>query len=319
MKIKKEYIFLALVIGVLAGYLLQREPNRTHYHLPEVSPLDGKGVSKIEIITPEESIVLNRQDAAWVIAPKAYPADSNRVQEMLRVMGNLSVTAMVSSSKSYERYDLSDNRKIHVKAWVGDDIGLEFDVGKRASTYQHTYVRFPEDSNVYQAGGDLRTIFENKSQTLRDRSVLSFIKEDIREIQINQGEKSMLIRRKAIPIEKDKTDIDNATGTRTTETAAVWETADGKKVDEFRVSQALLPLADLNCQKYIENKTKPDFKDPQYSVQLQGTEELFLWIFDRNDGEAESYAAVSSQNDYPFFLSKHQVENIKEKIEQMMQ
>jgi hypothetical protein len=69
----------------------------------------------------------------------------------------------------------------------------------------------------------------------------------------------------------------------------------------------------------MEGKTKEDFKDPIYSVQLHGIEEHVLSIYPKIDEEAEEYPAVSSMNDYPFLLSKWQSENLMKPGELLME
>ena len=47
MKVKKEYIILALVIIALSVYLAMRTSDRTHYKLPDVPPVVAKEISKL--------------------------------------------------------------------------------------------------------------------------------------------------------------------------------------------------------------------------------------------------------------------------------
>ena len=321
MKIKKEYFILAIVMVSLILYLMLRESDRTHYRLPAVPGIDGKRITKIEIFTPDESIALSKKDDKWFIAPKAYLADSSKVQSMLNVIESLTVTAMVSSSKNYDRYDLSDDRKISIKAWGGNSIDREFDIGKSASTFQHTHVRLPEDPNVYHAKGNFRFTFDNKSENLRDLTVLSFDTEDIREIHIGLDNKTIQVSRTEVPVEIEKPQTTQTKDTDTThphETKSVWQTAEGKNVDDSKVKQVVAYLSELDCERYVEGKTKEAFQDPIYSITMQGAEEYTLLIFTPTEGEEKSHPAASSQNDYPFILSDFKVNNIKKKIEEML-
>ena len=60
--------------------------------------------------------VLNKKGNNWYVSPEGYPVDSGKIKTMLDVIENLTVTAMVSESKNYDRYDLSDDKKITIKA-----------------------------------------------------------------------------------------------------------------------------------------------------------------------------------------------------------
>jgi hypothetical protein len=59
-------------------------------------------------------------------------------------------------------------------------------------------------------------------------------------------------------------------------------------------------LSILSCDEYIEDKAKEDFSSPIYSVSLKGLKEYTISFFDKTDN---TYPAVSSQNQYPFFMS----------------
>lgn len=117
MKLKKEYFILAAILVALILYLALHRSNRTHYQLPELSEVTGKHISKLEITTAGNSIIFNQKDNTWNIEPNGYRADSTKVKNILNVIEKLKLTALVSESKNYIRYDLSNDKNIHVKAW----------------------------------------------------------------------------------------------------------------------------------------------------------------------------------------------------------
>ena len=75
MKMKKEYLILVAVIVLLSLYLVFHNSDRTQYQLPVIPEIVKKNISKIELSTSRESIVLSKQDDAWAIGPEGYPAD----------------------------------------------------------------------------------------------------------------------------------------------------------------------------------------------------------------------------------------------------
>jgi len=186
MKIKKEYVILAGVMVALILYLVLHRSNRTHYKLPDITEISGKQISKLEIGKADKTLALNKKDTTWYIDPKGYPADSDKVKNMLDVIEKLTLTALVSESKNYVRYDLTDGKKITVQAWKGKTLSREFDIGKTANTYQHTFVRLATDSNVYHARGDFRRKFDQTVNDLRDKTVLSYTQKDIRDITLTK-------------------------------------------------------------------------------------------------------------------------------------
>jgi hypothetical protein len=66
-------------------------------------------------------------------------------QEMLDTLGGLTLTALVSESKNYALYELDDAQKANVKAWQGDQLKRDVDVGKAAPSFRHTFVRLAGD------------------------------------------------------------------------------------------------------------------------------------------------------------------------------
>ena len=141
MKLKKEYFILAAILVALILYLALHRSNKTHYQLPELSEVSGKLISKLEIITAGNSIIFNKKDTTWNIEPKGFRADSTKVKNILNVIEKLKLTALVSESKNYVRYDLRNDKNIHVKVWQGKTLLREFDIGKAAPTFKHTLDR----------------------------------------------------------------------------------------------------------------------------------------------------------------------------------
>ncbi len=319
MKIKKEYSILLAVIIALSLYLTLRNPDRTLYKLPEVPEVARKDISKIEIAKPDISIVLNKQGGSWHIAPQAYSADTDKVKNMLDVIEKLTLTALVSESKNYDRYNLNDNEKIVVKAWKEDILRREFEVGKAATSYRHTFVKLAGDDRVYHARGNFRDKFDQTVDNLRDKTVLSFDQTEIQEIRIAKGEQLMVFGRKQVPVEVTAGKEAEVRSPPSPKAQPAWQTAEGKKGDESKLSRLLTTLSNLRCEKYIDDRKKEDLTNPIYALQLKGSQEYTLSIFAKRDKSDKNYPAVSSANDYPFLLSDRQADDIMSNPDEMLQ
>ena len=316
MTLKKEYFILTAVIVALILYLVFHRSNRTHYTLPEISSIPGKQISKIELAKADGTVVLIKKDNTWHIGPKEYPADSEKIKDILNVIENLKVTALVSESKNYVRYDLNPDKKINVKAWRGKSLIREFDIGKAAATFQHTFVKLAKDPNVYHARKDFRQKFDRTVEDLRDRTVLSFVQKDLREIKIARDEKAVALDLKQV-VEADGEKKNAADGTgKSPGPQAAWVDTNGKKVDSAKVGRLLGFLNRLECEAYMNVSKKDDFKDPVYSVTLQGARKYTLSIFAKKNKDEKTYPAVSSENAYPFLLSDTQIDSLKANIDE---
>lgn len=323
MKIKMEYLVLAAIIVCLSLYLVFQKSDETGYRLPDIPDIHKKEISKVEIkIASEEPLVLHKEDNTWMIAPMDYPADSGKVESMLDVMDELTLTALVSESENYGRYDLGDDKKINVKAWAKDTLIWSFDIGKAASTFRHTFVRIGEDKRVYHAQENFRSKFDLSIEKLRDKTVLSFNESDIQKLAVTNKGKVLQLAMNQIPVEVS-TDEGRQSGDQKEEekappeTQPVWQDQDGNRTEKSKVDKLLSNLSKLTCESYIAGKGKKDFADmkPIYTVTLTGPEEYSLTVFEKADKDANGYPAISSQNEYPFMLAGFRADNIMSGLE----
>jgi len=319
MKAKKEYAILIVIIVALGLYLVFRNPDRTQYELPQLSHVETAEITKIEVFKGDRSIALKKEGDDWHIQPEGYPADGDKVNKMLEAVDQLAVTALVSESKSYGLYDLDGDKKITVKAWSGDKLQREFDLGKAASSFRHTFVRLAGDDRVYHGLGNFRGKFDQTIDNLRNKTVLSFDQDEIEGIRLTQEKEDVTFVRTQLPVEVS-TDQDEAAAESVQQPAVemIWQTADGKTGDEAKLKGLFSTLSRLRCETYIDDKTKEDFKEPIYAIELQGAQAYTLSIFAKMDEEAKSYPSVSSINDYPFLLSERQAENLMKKYDELL-
>lgn len=319
MKLKKEYFILAAILVALILYLALHRSNRTHYQLPELSEVSGKHISKLEITTAGNSIIFNQKDNTWNIEPKGYRADPTKVKNILNVIEKLKLTALVSESKNYVRYDLRNDKNIHVKAWQGETLLQEFDIGKAAPTFKHTFVKLPDDPNVYHARGDFRRNFDRSVDDFRDKTVLSFAQNTIQGIELTLEKKTISLSRKEIPETfPEKKDEPAAKAAKELKTKTVWEDTKGHEVAPSKISSLLSFLNSLECERYLDDLKKEDLKNPIYTVALNGEKEYSLLVFSKKDNNAKNCSAISSENESPFSLSDTQVDTIKSKLGEIL-
>ena len=315
MKFKKEYVILGVVILALGTYLLLNQQDRIHYALPETADLDATKITKIEITKAGKTVSLTRQDDQWRLTPGDYPADQTQVERMLKSVAELTVTALVSETQNYARYDLDADRRIDVQAYEGNQLVRRFMVGKAASTFRHTHVLLGEDKNVYHAAGSFRWEFDKPVDDLRDKKVLDFERGMITEIAIETDDKQLVITKQAPPPAKaepagDKSDNEAAQAPAPPDR---WLTADGQAVDAADVEQFLSALAPLKCSTFLETEQKNALTDPQVRLQLKGAETAKTLDLFPPSAEAESdYAGISSDSPYPFTLAEFDVTKIKD-------
>jgi Domain of unknown function (DUF4340) len=310
MKVKKEYVILAVVIFTLAGYLLVKKSNRLHYTLPQTPTIAQNDISRLELKKTDQRITLNKKDGAWFIMPGDYPADKAKIDRIIKTITGFSINTLISESGDYLRYDLTDDKKVAVQVFGKDGPLFSFSVGKHAPTFQHTFVTIAGDKKVYLAQGNFRSDFEQSAEDLRDKHVLSFSQKTLSAIEITDDGKTWDIKKNT---EEKKETKEKAAPAA----AARWTDADGKMIPESAINDLFSELTGLQCESYLEGKKKEDLKDPILVVDLKGDKNATLSIFEKSDNKAASYPAISSTNAYPFSLQKYKIELIRKAIKEI--
>lgn len=309
----KEYIILAVVIILLGTYLFLRSSDRSQYQLPSIPAMAGEEISRMEIGSFGTVIALTRASDQWLIGDKLYPADETKVKNILKVLEALKLTALVSEAKAYSRYDLTDEKKISIKAWAGDRLVRDIDIGKEADTYQHTFVRLGDNPNVYHAQNSFRRTVDQTTDTLRDKTALSFNTTDIKEIQITDDGNSMTLTLEKPEAEPAGEATDHPSSE---ESSPVWLAGDGNPVQADTVQRLLSQLAHLTCEGYLKDDHTKVFEKPIRTILLTGDQTYSLSIFEKQASETP-HPATSSQNSYPFALSESTWTRLTEVLESL--
>jgi hypothetical protein len=318
MKIKKEYLVLAILIIALSLYLVFRKADRSHYRLPSLPPVSTSEMTRVEISKPDGVILLEKKEGRWRISPEGYPVDPVKIKGILDTIGTLTLTTLISESKSYERYDLHKQKRIAVKAWSGGELKREFDVGKVAPSFSHTFVKIAGDERVYHAQENFRDRFDQTVENLQDKAVLRFEPEEIQKLDITRARDSLSLTRKSLPVEVTTSQGGETQDKEQPRMEPMWQTPEGQGVDESNLKRFLTTLSRLNCSGYIEGRKKEDFTDPVYAIELQGTKVYKLSIYEKTKKDDKTRPAISSENDYPFLLPDRQASLITISPEELL-
>lgn len=334
MKIKKEYLVLLLIIVALSIYLGMRSRNQTHYELPRVAQVDSQKINRLVITKDNQAIELNKKDDQWYVGPKSYPADGVKVKNMVKAAADLALTDLISESGNYERYDLTDDRKVNVQAFADSEKVRDFDVGKTAPTLEHTFARLAGDPKVYDARGHLNTTFNHKADELRDMNVLAFEKNDISTLVVQKGTQSLTLAKKealpeekAQPAEKDKTaekkGTEKAEDKKPAETKpkTQWQDEQGKAVDQATVERLLSDFSKFEGSKYLADDEAETLKQktPVLALTFKSEKQTHtLSVYDKAGADATDYPGLSSQQPYAFTIAKSKEESIEKQIDKLL-
>ncbi len=318
MKLKKEYLILFGVIAVLFVFLLSGRKNKMSYRVPDLERVDEDTITKIEISSEGDTIILSGKDSRWTILPQEYLADSGKVSSMLDIIANLTLTELAAEKKDYQRYELDEQKRISVHAYSGEERIRSFDVGKVSSTYRHTFVKVGENPRVYFARESFRGTFEVDRADLRDKTVMSFDRNEITGILIEQEDSTLHFSKTMIPVEDPSPETAEEPAIQPAAGQEAWVTEDGTKGSKTDLDSILSQLSDLECESFIEDKSKDDFADPIYSVTITGGKDYSLRIYAKNEDE-DKYPAVTSETPYVVFLASWKAENIMKKADVLVE
>jgi hypothetical protein len=313
MKVKREYAILLVVIVALGLYLFFRSTDRTSYSLPEIPKLKTQDLTKIEISKEGHTATLTRQDGKWRVSPGDYPADTRLVDRILEDLAALKVTALVSETQNYARYDLDDSHQIRVTAYQDGKVVRAFQIGKAADTMRHTHIILADDANVYHAQGNFRNDFDQSVENLRDKTVLAFKPDEVTELLIQTADNALTITKTEPPQPvKETGSPSDKSEENTPPMAPTWQISNGQTVDNESVAGLLKDLAGLKCRAYLTDHAKTDFSKPTYLIRIQSGETSTLEIFAPPDENASEVPARSSLRSDPFTLSDFDLDPIKD-------
>ena len=300
---------LGIVIVVLSLYLIFNQGDRTLYELPDLKPILSSKISRMTLDSSEGSIVFTRKAGGWVINEEAYPGDETNIKRVIDIVTNLRLTTLISESKNYGRYDLDPEHAITVKAWEGDKLVREFDVGKAASGHRQTFVRLADDYRVYHAGEGFRNRVQGNLDMFRNKTVMSFEPDQIEQVQVSNKDAQGVFIKEKIPQAASETPADGDTPEMKT-IHSVWKNAVGEVVKESKLTTLIDDFSSLKCGAFVYDRQKDDLTDPIAMITFKGAEEYTLQIFEQFEEDASEYPAVSSQNDYLFIIPKWQADQV---------
>ncbi len=315
MKMKKEYLILIAVIVALALYLGLRTRDRTHFELPRPAVLESGAIDRLVIARPDGTLELVKKDARWVIEPHGYRADETTVKNMLDQLSSLNLTALVSESERYERYDLNAEKRINVQAYTGDQKMRDLDVGRPAPTNQHTFVKLAGDPKVYHARGSLQNTFDKPLDGLRDKVVLAFERDKLNSIEIRKGAHTTVLA-KAAPAPANPSDAAAQEKTDSPPPPVEWQAEDGRKADAAAVDQLLGAMSQLRCDGYIEQPGDPQEQAWELNFVTEGQAHR-LTLFSKEEN-GNRFAARSSDSPYDFWLPEARVKTFEKQIDQLL-
>jgi hypothetical protein len=244
-----------------------------------------------------------KKDERWQLLPQQYPVDPGRIEDILSTLSTLKTTALASESKDYQRYELDDDHKVRVRAWTGDRLRRDFELGKAAPSFRHTFIKLENDHRVFHARDNFRHKFDLDATALQDKAALELTPASV---------KSFVISSATVDTEFSRLEGDDD------QAAPEWQRADGEAADRAAVEKWIGTLSNLQHQGFADGISETDLGKPIYTIALKGEGSHTLAIYEKRPSDSDRYPAVSSRADFPFYLSGSQAEQIMLKAAELM-
>ncbi|GAB6142620.1 DUF4340 domain-containing protein [Desulfocicer niacini] len=327
---KKEYLILILVIAGLCGYLFTHNENRNNYTLPELKPLKASDITAITIEQNGKTIRISKTNEVWGITEKAYPADTDKINTLIKTITDLNITTLVSDKRDdARRYQLDSENRIKVTAEGSSGPVRTFEIGKVAPSYHQTFVILEGNDTIYHAAGNFRRDFEAGINELRNKQVLSFDEKTIKAMELNASGITRTLLPSPVtetdpaatppPTETEKSASQDQAPATNNKAKTVWIFQDDNTPgDTDKVKTLLSTLSSLECDNYTadENKKSLGGQTPLCRILLKGDKEIELALFEKDANG--KYPGLSSETPFPFVLDTYQGQDLVSNMETLL-
>lgn len=251
------FVFLLLVVLIFENPFGKSEhEKKLETAMPLFPDFDKEQVAKIEIIAPDGTTTLAKQNGEWVVASMDnYPADSEGVAQLLTKVGELKNTQRVSNNPDKQSEFEVDSTGVEAKLMdANDKLLAHLFVGKITPGFLSSYVRVADANDVYVAQGSLQPVFNKGTRTWKDRTIFDFNKGIATQLNISSSEETIELRLdengiwqmlKPVAVTANTTEVDNLlttlSGLNTDDFAAANDdlAAYGLDVPQSTISAAL--------------------------------------------------------------------------------
>ncbi|MCQ2578590.1 MAG: DUF4340 domain-containing protein [Treponema sp.] len=190
----KRKIILAAIDLILAVVLICQVAFRTKEKV-KIFTID-EDITKLEISSTSEDIVLNRFNALWHVNEQKYigdPATCEGLVDLLQSIRVIDQVAKTDSDADLAKYNLQQGKAVVVKAYNGDKLLRTIYVGKNTSSQYQNYLKIDDGKEVYLAQGNFIDEFDTTVDRVRSHTVWDIDSFDITSIKQTSADGSVLV------------------------------------------------------------------------------------------------------------------------------
>ncbi|MEJ2206070.1 MAG: DUF4340 domain-containing protein [Gemmatimonadota bacterium] len=269
----KKLVLALIVALVLWGALtLYPRGGRSADASPEVVAfLDGVGdeasIQSVRFRSPDgDSVVLVHSDAGWSV--NGFPTDSARVAQFLDVLSEAAVRELVArNAANHDRMGMANDSaytiEVDADAYTGSLL-----LGDAGSRYGTTYVRAPDEDEVYLVEGNLSVHARRSLDDWRSKRIVSVDTASVAHLDVTRDSSRYSLSR------GDST----------------WTFADGSEADAAAVRNILTELRDLRGAGFLAEEDSVATLPPGGSIVATSADGALLASIELGSGDNERWA-----------------------------
>ena len=243
--------------------------------------LSKESVAKIEIIGAFglSTTILAKQNDQWLVETMDnYPADQTAVKELLDQVAEMKTLERASSNPEKQAVFQVDSSGVEAKLTdASGNLLAHLFAGKTTPGIFDSYVRAADSNDVYIVKGNLKLTLDKGYRSWRERSIFSFLKEDVTHLTIRSEEEEIELQVDAAGVwQMLKPLISAADGT---EVEAIMDLMSSLETDDFAEAKDLSEYG-LDAPKMSITAA---FKDGSARTLLIGVEENGVYYVKRED------------------------------------
>ena len=154
-----------------------------------------ESVAKIEIIGAFglSTTILAKQNNQWLVETMDnYPADQTAVKELLDQVAEMKTLERASSNPEKQAVFQVDSSGVEAKLTdASGNLLAHLFAGKTTPGIFDSYVRAADSNDVYIVKGNLKLTLDKGYRSWRDRSIFSFLKEEVTRLTIRSEEEDI--------------------------------------------------------------------------------------------------------------------------------
>jgi len=217
---------------------------------------DADKITKVEVATVDKDdktkktkVTLEKKGDAWmVVSPVSAKANASNVKSLVDNLKDLKVKEVIDrTAGSYDQYELTDDKAVHVVAYKGADKAVDLYFGKSGSRGQ--MARIGGKDGVYITSGYSSYLYTREVKNWRETSILKF--EDANAIQVEVTNKHGLFS-----FSKNGDKWSGSLTKRDKDGKLDKPEKEWKKFDEGKVKDLLRAFKGLNAEDFGDPKDK---------------------------------------------------------------